>query len=111
VENHVVDRYPVEIWWSDDDEAFIAEVCDLPGCLADGSTEVEAINAAHEVARMWLETATAERRAIPEPLTAENASGKFNVRLPSSLHRELQKRARREGVSLNQLVVMLLAHG
>jgi antitoxin HicB len=104
-----VDQYPVEVRWSDEDDAFIAEVYDLPGCLADGETEATALRAANEAARLWIETAIAEGRSVPSPSTGGGVSGKFNVRLPASLHRELQRQARREGVSLNQLVLALLA--
>jgi len=102
-------KYPVEVHWSNEDRLFIAAVYDLPGCLADGATEAEAIAAAHLVAEDWLAVAKKERREIPEPSSTAAASGKFNLRIPSSLHRELQNRARREHVSLNQLATMLLA--
>jgi predicted RNase H-like HicB family nuclease len=102
-------RYPVDLHWSDEDETFIAEIYDLPGCIADGETEEKAIKAAHEVARLWIEVAQEEGRDVPTPSTMEPASGKLNVRMPISLHRELQRQARREHVSLNQHIVALLA--
>ncbi|HZS39712.1 MAG TPA: type II toxin-antitoxin system HicB family antitoxin [Polyangia bacterium] len=102
-------RYPIEVWWSEEDQAYLAEVYDLPGCMADGRTEESAIAAAHEAIVLWLEVARAEGRVIPRPSTEQHASGKFNVRLPVSLHRRLQQMARRERVSLNQLVLSLLA--
>jgi antitoxin HicB len=111
MKNKSAGRYPVEVRWSDEDDAFIAEVYDLPGCMADGKTEAEAIKAAHVAAHLWIEVAIKQRREVPVPSTEEVASGKFNVRLPTSLHRQLQRRARREGVSLNQLVLTLLAQG
>jgi antitoxin HicB len=102
-------HYPVEVHWSEEDQAFLAEVYDLPGCIADGPTEAEAIAAAHEAAELWLEVAQKEGRPVPAPSTEEPASGKFVLRLPTSLHRELRERARREKVPLNALVVTLLA--
>lgn len=104
-------RYPVDVHWSDEDRAFLAEVYDLPGCVADGKTEAAALAAAHEVAADWLAVASAEGREIPRPSNEEPASGKFLVRIPASLHRQLRDRARREGVPLNQLVVAMLARG
>ena len=47
----------MEIWWSEEDQAFLAEVYDLPGCMADGKTEAAAMKAAHESARLWIEVA------------------------------------------------------
>ena len=60
-------RYEVIIYWSDDDGAFIAEVPELPGCMADGATYQEALANAEIVIQEWLETATALGRPIPEP--------------------------------------------
>jgi len=54
-------RYEIIIYWSDDDQAFIAEVPELPGCMADGKSYQEAIANAEVVMPEWLETAK-ERR-------------------------------------------------
>ena len=102
-------RYPMTLRWSEEDDAWIAEVPDLPGCMADGATEVEAIRAAEKAVHLWLAVARKEKRAIPLPSEAAPASGKFVVRVPKSLHQRLQWHARQEGVSLNQLVLSLLA--
>ncbi len=59
-------RYEVIIYWSKEDEAFIAEVPELPGCAADGATYAEALAAAEVVIREWLETAKELGREIPE---------------------------------------------
>jgi predicted RNase H-like HicB family nuclease len=56
----------VIIYWSKEDEAFIAEVPELPGCAADGPTYAEALAAAEGVIREWIETAKALGRPIPE---------------------------------------------
>ena len=104
-------QYPVEVRWSREDKAFIAEVYDLPGCLADGRTEAAAIAAGYRAAAQWISVARELGREVPPPSSQEPASGKFVVRLPKSLHRELQQRARREGVSLNQLVLTIVAQG
>ena len=60
-------RYEVIIYWSREDEAFIAEVPELPGCAADGSTYREALANVETIIREWLETAKEEGRPIPEP--------------------------------------------
>jgi len=60
-------RYEVIIYWSKEDHAFIAEVPELPGCAADGSTYQEAIANAEEVIQEWIETAHELGRAVPEP--------------------------------------------
>jgi predicted RNase H-like HicB family nuclease len=59
-------RYEIIIYWSGEDEAFIAEVPELPGCLADGATYQEALANAEVVIGEWIETAKELGREIPE---------------------------------------------
>ena len=60
-------KYEVIIYWSDEDKAFIADVPELPGCMADGKTYQEALDNAKGVIQEWIETAKELGRAIPEP--------------------------------------------
>ncbi len=60
-------KYEVIIYWSDEDEAFIAEVPELPGCMADGATYQEALANTEVVIQEWIETAQGLGRTIPEP--------------------------------------------
>ncbi|MEM6561118.1 MAG: type II toxin-antitoxin system HicB family antitoxin [Planctomycetota bacterium] len=60
-------KYEVIIYWSDVDEAFIAEVPELPGCASDGPTKADALTNVERIAREWIETATELGREIPEP--------------------------------------------
>ena len=60
-------RYEIIIYWSKDDDAFIAEVPELPGCAADGKTRIEALSNAELIIQEWLETALSLGRSIPEP--------------------------------------------
>ena len=60
-------RYEVIIYWSVEDGAFIAEVPELPGCMADGTTYEAAIAAVKVVIQEWVETARELGRSIPEP--------------------------------------------
>ena len=62
-----MERYEVIIYWSSEDEAFIAEVPELLGCMADGATREEALSNARVVIREWIETAKELGREIPEP--------------------------------------------
>ncbi len=55
------------IYWSDADGAFIAEVPELPGCMADGETKAAALAMVEQVAREWIDTARSLGRPIPEP--------------------------------------------
>ena len=60
-------RYEVIIYWSKDDQSFIAEVPELPGCAADGATYREALANLETVIQEWIETAKDLGRPIPEP--------------------------------------------
>jgi predicted RNase H-like HicB family nuclease len=60
-------KYEIIIYWSDEDEAFIAEVPELPGCAADGATYQEALANAEVIIDEWIETAKGLGRPIPEP--------------------------------------------
>lgn len=60
-------RYEIIIYWSEEDQAFIAEVPDLPGCTADGETYQEALQNIEIIMQEWIETAQDLGRKIPEP--------------------------------------------
>jgi predicted RNase H-like HicB family nuclease len=60
-------KYEVILYWSNDDQAFIAEMPELPGCAADGPTMADALANVQIIARKWLDTARELGRAIPEP--------------------------------------------
>ena len=60
-------RYELIIYWSEEDRAFIVEVPELAGCMADGQTYQEAVQNAELVIQEWIETAKQLERVIPEP--------------------------------------------
>lgn len=60
-------RYELIIYWSEADQAFIVDVPELPGCMADGETYEEALANAKDVIEAWIETAQSLGRPIPEP--------------------------------------------
>ncbi|WP_428664232.1 type II toxin-antitoxin system HicB family antitoxin [Runella sp.] len=60
-------KYEIIIYWSQTDEAFIAEIPELPGCMADGQTYREALENAEIIINEWIETALELGRTIPEP--------------------------------------------
>ncbi len=59
-------NYEVIIYWSEEDQAFIAEVPELPGCMADGKTYEAALKNVRQISREWLQTAKELGREIPE---------------------------------------------
>ncbi|MSP28455.1 MAG: type II toxin-antitoxin system HicB family antitoxin [Methylococcales bacterium] len=60
-------KYEMIIYWSDTDNAYLVEVPELAGCMADGETYQDAVKNAEQVINEWLETATELGRHIPEP--------------------------------------------
>ena len=60
-------KYEIIIYWSEEDQSFIAEVPELSGCMADGSTHQEALSNAEVIIKEWIETAKELGRPIPEP--------------------------------------------
>ena len=60
-------KYEVIIYWSDEDQAFVAEVPELPGCAAHGSTQEAALASAQEAIGLWIETAKELGDPIPAP--------------------------------------------
>lgn len=60
-------KYEIIIYWSSEDQAYVAEVPELPGCAADGATYNQALSNAEVIIREWIETARELGRPIPEP--------------------------------------------
>ena len=92
-----------------DDGTWFAQVRELPGGMTEGDTEQEAVEMLKDAMRAWIEVALQRGIRIPEPRPQPAHSGRFVVRVPKSLHRDLARRAEEEGTSLNQLVVSVLS--
>lgn len=103
--------YHIEIIRDEDEEnpGWVARVIELPGCITQGDTFEELGEMIEDAMRGWIGVALEDGIPIPEPAPDEDYSGKFVVRLPRSLHRQLAETAEREGVSLNQFVNVALA--
>lgn len=91
-----------------DDGSFFIEFPDLPGCMTQVDDASEIPGAAEEIRTLWIESEYEDGHDIPEPAPTDY-SGRFVVRVPKSLHRELALAAKREGMSLNAYVVYLLS--
>lgn len=92
---------------------WIAEIIELPGCMADGETPDEAMLNLNEAKKCWIDVALKRGQDIPVPspsfMDEEVYSGKFTLRIPKFLHRQLAQTAKNEGVSLNQYIQTLIA--
>jgi len=65
-ENRVY-KYRLNVWWSEEDRAFLVEAPELPGAMADGATPEEAVANAHQVIENWIAFAREHGREVPEP--------------------------------------------
>lgn len=102
-------KYPITII-PDVTGGFVADIEELPGCITQGETLEEVYRNMDEAKQLWLEVAYEDGLDIPLPRNDVDYSGKFNVRLPKSLHKKLDNLAVHEGVSLNQYLVSTLSH-
>lgn len=95
--------YPAE------EGGYAVEIPELPGCISQGQTLEEAYEMIQDAKRGWIDLALQNGEIIPEPVRTEEYSGKFNIRMPKSLHRTLAAKAKEEKVSLNQYINYQLA--
>jgi len=103
--------YPMEIVRSKDG-GYFAQLPDLPGCISEGETIEEAERNLEEAKRGWIVACLEDGLEVPSPHEPVGKySGRFLIRIPKSLHRELATRAQREATSLNQYVLHLLSLG
>lgn len=101
--------YRMEIVEDKDEGGYVVSYPDLPGCITVGETVESAVANAQDAKKAWLEAAMEEGLTIREPDDLESYSGQFKLRIPRSLHRSLTEHAKREGISMNQYCVYLLA--
>jgi antitoxin HicB len=104
-------KYPFNVIADEDEGGYVVVFPDLPGCMTQFETLDELPAMVDEACALWIETAYEDGQEIPLPSYPEEYSGKFVARVPRSLHRRLVESAERDGVSLNQHVVALLAQG
>ena len=96
-------EYSVYIVWSTEDEAYLASIPELPGCLADGKTQEDALKNIAEIAKEWIEVATEEKREIPRPMTSEDCA-----RHNEEFHKAVQKYIRQEVATAVERIFELL---
>jgi antitoxin HicB len=102
-------EYPVKIHFDPEDNIYVAEYFDLPGCSAYGDSVEEAYALAKEAKDDWLRLSLEEGIPIPKPANADDYNGRILARVPSSLHAQLTEQAKLHGTSLNQYIVHLLS--
>lgn len=109
IDEYLALPYRMEITPDKDEGGFVVSYPDLPGCITCGETMESAIANAQDAKIAWLTAALEDGIEIQEPDSLDAYSGQFKLRLPKSLHRSLSEHSKREGVSMNQYCVYLLA--
>lgn len=111
VEDYLSLPYHIEVVYDDSgmEPGWVARVLELPGCMTQADTFEALGPMIQDAMHGWIEIGLEDGYAIPEPFTDEAYSGKFVVRVPRSLHRQLAEAAERDGVSLNTFINVVLA--
>jgi predicted RNase H-like HicB family nuclease len=100
--------YPVSE--EDGQVEWVAEIPDLPGCVGCGDTPEEALEMVSDAKKAWIEIALTDGKRVPEPTNPDSVeySGKFTLRIPKNLHKELTIASYDQGLSLNQYLLYLV---
>lgn len=103
--------YRAEVVEDKEEGGYAFSYPELPGCTTCAETIEEGFRLLADAKRTWLTSALEDHLEIPEPDCLDDYSGQFKLRIPRSLHRQLARRSREEGVSMNQYCVYLLSRG
>ena len=101
--------YRLEIIPDPEEGGYVASYPELPGCITCGETMEDAVRNASDAKREWFLSAMEAGVEIREPDSVEMYSGHFKMRIPKSLHKSLAEHSKREGISMNQYCLYLLA--
>ena len=104
------DHYTYRVTWSDDDQEYIGLCAEFPSLSWLASSPEASLRGIRSVVADVVTDMTRSKEPIPEALASRRFSGKFMVRVPPDVHRELTVEAAEAGVSLNRLATVKLAH-
>lgn len=102
-------HYTYRVTWSAEDNEFVAVCVELPSLSWLASTPPDALAGVERVVADVVADMYANRETVPVPLAERHYSGRFNVRVPETLHRQLASEAAEQGISLNRLISDRLA--
>ena len=109
IEEYMRLPYRMEIVPDTVEGGFAVRFPELPGCLTCGDSLEEAIRNAEDCKKEWLAAALEDGIDIPVPVSEDEYSGQFKLRIPKSLHKSLVEHSKAEGISMNQYCLYLLA--
>jgi predicted HicB family RNase H-like nuclease len=98
------DRYTYRVIWSNSDQEYVGLCAEFPNLSWLAGTPEAALKGIRRVVAEGIKIMEADGDSIPEPLSNKKYSGKFSVRIPPEIHRDLSIQAAEAGVSLNRLI-------
>jgi predicted HicB family RNase H-like nuclease len=104
------DKYTYRVTWSDDDEEFVGLCIEFPSLSFLAKTQDAAFKGIRQLVATVVKDMKKTKETIPEPVATKQFSGKFMVRIPPDLHRELVVEAQSANISLNRYIASKLAH-
>jgi len=104
------DKYTYRITWSEDDGEYVGLCAELPSLSWLSQTPETALKGIRKVVDEVIADMQKNGESIPEPIASKHFSGKFMVRIPPDVHRQLTIQAAEAGVSLNRLASAKLSH-
>jgi len=104
------DHYTYRVTWSEDDKEYVGLCTEFPSLSWLASAPEAALRGVRSVVAEAVADMQKHREPIPEPLARRSFSGKFMVRVPPDVHRDLTVQAAEAGISLNRLATVKLAH-
>lgn len=99
-----VDKYTYRVMWSEEDEEFVGLCAEFPSLSWLARKPEDAHQGIRSVARKCVKDLESSGEEVPPPIATRSYSGKFMVRVPPEVHRQLAVRAAEAGVSLNRVV-------
>ena len=105
----MTDLYERKVFFSKEDGGWIAVAPELAGCSAFGKTPKRALTELEDAIELWIDTAKSKKWSVPKPLAGKSPAGKVLLRLPRELHQDYLSLATKEGISLNQYMLYVLA--
>ncbi|WP_200213836.1 type II toxin-antitoxin system HicB family antitoxin [Micromonospora coerulea] len=103
-----VSHYTYRVTWSAQDNEFVATCAEFPSLSWLASSQIEALQGLQDLLREVIADMEEQGEQVPQPFAERSYSGKFNLRVGESLHRELAIQAAEDGMSLNQYVLRKL---
>lgn len=101
-------NYKLEISKDEIENGYVAIYPELPGCITCSNTLDDIIKFAEDAKKEWIIACIEDNIDIPLPLSSEDFSGQFKLRLPKTLHKSLSEHSKKEGISMNQYCLYLL---